>query len=291
MQISLIIPSLNAPTLGRALAALQAQTWPPDEVLVVGRDEAGVLAHFPHVDFIDTNVPVCAARARNLGMEQAQREVFLFLDADCIPEPDWVARHAQCHEAGELVVGGGVALQGSNYWAQSDNISMFHEFVPQHPPGYRAFLPTLNLSVHRSAVEQVGGMDESFPGAAAEDTDWTIRLRQAGYRLYFAPQAVVRHAPARTTWADVVRHWRNLGHNAIRVRHRYPEEFGTPRFARRSRWLRLLSPLIAARVTLGIYRRPLFWRYWQSVPVVYATKIIYCLGAADAVDSGFAFQP
>lgn len=290
MKISLIIPSLNAATLARALNALKEQTRPPDEIIVVGRDEAGVLAAFPQIIFVDSGVPVCAARARNLGMERAQGDVFLFLDADCIPAPDWVAIHAQRQEQGQLVVGGGVALQGSNYWAQSDNISMFHEFVPQHPAGYRAFLPTLNLSVRRSAVEQVGGLDESFPGAAAEDTDWTIRLRQSGYRLYFEPGAIVHHAPVRTTWADVVRHWRNLGHNAIRVRHRYPDEFGTPRLAGRSRWLRLLSPLIAVRVTLGIYARPIFWRYWRCLPVVYVTKIIYCLGAADAVDSGFAFQ-
>jgi GT2 family glycosyltransferase len=224
-------------------------------------------------------------------MSHAGGDVFLFLDADCLPEPEWAEVHAQRQERGDWVVGGSVRLQGSNYWAQSDNVSMFHEFVPEHPPGFRPFLPTLNLSVRRAAVEQVGGMDESFPGAAAEDTDWTIRLRQAGYRLYFEPRAVVRHAPLRTTWAGVRRHWRNLGHNAIRVRHRYPGEFGTPRFARRSRWLRLLSPFIAARVTLGIYARPLFWRYWPSLPIVYATKIIYCLGAADAVDSGFAFQP
>jgi GT2 family glycosyltransferase len=203
MRVSVIIPSLNAPTIGRALAAVAAQTQNPVEIIVVGRDEAGTLTGFPGVRFIDTGRPVCAARARNMGMQAAEGDLFLLLDADCIPRPDWLKRHVARHEAGERVAGGAVALQGSNYWAQSDNISMFHEFVPQHPPGERFLLPTLNLSVRREVFDAVGGMDESFPGAAAEDADWTIRIRRAGYRLFFDPAAVVAHAPARTTWRDV----------------------------------------------------------------------------------------
>jgi cellulose synthase/poly-beta-1,6-N-acetylglucosamine synthase-like glycosyltransferase len=168
---------------------------------------------------------------------------------------------------------------------------MFHEFVPALPAGARFLLPTLNLSLRRGVFESVGGMDESFPGAAAEDADWTIRIRRAGYRLWFDPAAVVAHSPARTAWADVVRHWRNLGHNAIRVRLRYAEAFGTPAGARRAAWWRWLSPLIAARVTAGVYGKRPLWPHWPSLPVVYATKVLYCLGAAAAIDDGFATLP
>ena len=68
MRTSVIIPTLNAPTLARALNALAGQTEPPDEIIVVGRDEARALAAFPAVRFIDTGAPVCAGRARNLGL-------------------------------------------------------------------------------------------------------------------------------------------------------------------------------------------------------------------------------
>ena len=67
MRTSVIIPSLNAPTLARALAAVMAQTEPPAEVIVVGRDEAGALAAFPAGRLLDTGAPVCPALARNLG--------------------------------------------------------------------------------------------------------------------------------------------------------------------------------------------------------------------------------
>ena len=124
-------------------------------------------------------------------MAAATGELLLLLDADCVPRPDWLARHRARHAAGETVVGGAVELRGSNYWAQSDNVSMFHEFVPGLPPGPRLLLPTLNLSLRREVFESVGGMDESFPGAAAEDADWTIRIRRGGRRLWFDPAAVV----------------------------------------------------------------------------------------------------
>ncbi len=290
MRASVIIPSLNAPTLGRALVAVAAQTEPPDEVIVVGRDEAGALRGFPDVPFIDTTRPVCAARARNLGLAAAAGELLLLLDADCIPRPDWLARHRARHDAGEVVVGGAVALEGHNYWAQSDNVSMFHDFVPQLPAGPRFLLPTLNLSLRRAVFAAVGGMDESFPGAAAEDADWTVRIRRAGYRLWFDPAAIVAHSPARTTPRDVARHWRNLGHNAVRVRLRYAAEFGTPAGARHAWWWRLLSPAIAAGVTAGVYAKRPLRRYWRSLPVVYASKLIYCFGAARAIDSGFALS-
>jgi cellulose synthase/poly-beta-1,6-N-acetylglucosamine synthase-like glycosyltransferase len=232
--------------------------------------------------------PVNAATARNRGLRAAQGEVFAFTDADCLPYPEWLERLYRHHAAGAMVVGGGVQVESDNYWAQSDNVSMFHDFIAHGPAGTRPFLPTLNLSVRRSVVEAVGGMDESFPGAAAEDTDWTIRMRRAGYDLYFDPEAIVQHAPARTTWRDVGRHWRNLGKSAIRVRLRYPRDFNTPALAGHPGALRLFAPLIAARVTAGIYARPHFWRYWASLPVVYATKVIFCLGAAETVAAGGA---
>lgn len=181
-------------------------------------------------------------------------------------------------------------MAGSNFWAQADNVSMFHDFVAEHGPGDRPLLPTLNLSVQRKIVDAVGFLDESFPGAAAEDSDWTVRMRMANYRLYFDPTAIVVHAPSRTRWNDVVRHWRNLGYSSIRVRLRYADEFRTSNLARSAFLLRVLSPLIAARVTFGIYVQPIFWRHLRYAPVVYVTKMIYCFGAAASIDHRYAFS-
>lgn len=290
MSISIIIPTLNNHTLTATLAAVVPQTRPGDELLVVGLDEIGVTQAFPQVKFISTGRPQCAAAVRNLGLTHATQEIFLFTDSDCIPAPDWVEKHRHNQAQGQLVVGGGIEIDHPNYWARADNLSMFHEFAVSQPAGVRSLLPTLNLSVHRSVWHKVGGMDESFPKAAGEDSDWTIRMRHAGYTLHFDPTAVVRHAPTRTTWQHVFHHWHHSGHNNIRVRLRYAQEYGTPWWVRSPLALKLLSPFIAAWTTAKIYRSPAAWPYVSCLPVVYATKIVYCFGAAAAVQSKFAFQ-
>ena len=288
-SVSLIIPTLNSSTLGRALEAIRLQTSPPDEVIVVGLDERQVTAGFPEVRFIDTGHPVCAAAARNRGVEAARGDFMVFTDADCVPRPDWLACLRSRHESGESVVGGSVIIEVPNYWALSDNLAMFHAFRPEYQPGARPFLPTLNLSLHRSVWEKVGGLDESFDGAGSEDSDWTIRMRRAGFRLFFDPLAQVLHSPTRRNFRAVARHWRHSGRNSIRVRLRYAQEFGTPQLARNPFLIRLASPLIAALVTGRIFMGPGAARYRATLPVVYLTKIIYCLGAAEALQSGEAF--
>ena len=293
--ISVIIPTLNDKTLAKTLEALTGQSRAADEILVVGRDEAGTTKGYPQVRFLDTGRPVCAAAARNTGIANASGNIIAFTDSDCIPGHDWVENMERAHHQGAHVVGGGVVLEGPNYLAQCDNVSMFHDFVPDHPEGERRFLPTLNLSVQRQVINEIGYMDESFPGASGEDTDWTLRMSLAGYALLFRPRAVVRHAPTRTRWKDVVRHWRNCGYSSIRVRHRYIERVQTPnltlRIIRSAFLLRFLSPIIAVWITAGIYKNPMHWRLLAYLPVVYLTKIIYCFGAAASIDSGFAFDP
>jgi N-acetylglucosaminyl-diphospho-decaprenol L-rhamnosyltransferase len=48
------------------------------------------------------------------------------------------------------------------------------------------------LLVRREAVEQVGGLDESF-FMFSEETDWCFRFRAAGWQVLFAPVADVVH--------------------------------------------------------------------------------------------------
>ena len=287
MKISVIVPTLNNATLPATLEAIGKQTRPADEVVVVGRDEPNYTAPFSFVRFVDTGKPVCAARARNLGMEAAVGDLFVFTDSDCIPAPDWLEKHEQQAQNYDIV-GGGIDIENKNYWAMSDNLSMFHEFSTAKDAGERFLLPTLNMNIKREAWEKVGGMDETFPGAAGEDSDWTIRLRLAGYTLFFDPTIVVRHAPARTTPSDVVRHWKNSGYNNSRVRVKHAAEFGTPWFTRKPFWLRALSPLIAAYISGGIFAQKIYWRYWTTLPIVYATKVIYCWAAARSIEDGFA---
>jgi hypothetical protein len=64
----------------------------------------------------------------------------------------------------------------------------------------------------------------------------------------------------------------------------------TPQGARNAWWWRGLSWGIAGKITFDIYKNRAFWQHWQALPVVYASKIIYCWSAARSIESGFAFE-
>jgi GT2 family glycosyltransferase len=259
------------------------QVMPQDEVIVVGLFDKVLLSQFPGVTFISTGIGVNAATARNKGMAAAKNEVFLFIDSDCIPDDNCLQIHRYYQTQGHKILGGGVEIDNSNLWIRADNLSMFHNFSSTNPPDNKFLLPTLNLSVHRSVWEHLGGLDESFPKAGGEDSDWTLRMRLSGYELKFLPQASVRHVPERGCWNKVYEHWYRSGQNNIRVRLKYDEQFGTPQWVRSAICLKIFSPLIAAWVTLKIAFKAELRTYWSCLPVVYATKVIYCWGAAETV--------
>jgi len=283
MKISIIIPTLNNPTLPKTLASVFQQTCSSDEVLVVGLFEENLCQLFPKARFISTGRPVNAATARNIGMRESKGDVFLFIDSDCIALSNWLETHRKYHQRGIEVLGGGVEITSKNYWTLSDNLSMFHDFMTDCPAGEKFLLPTLNLSLNRSIFERFGGMDESFPGAGGEDSDWTIKLRLAGVPLLFIPTAVVLHSPSRTQFKDLFYHWYHSGQNNIRVRMRYRKEFKTPWWASSPFCLYIFSPFIAAWTTFKMYGSSQFWTYWPNIPAVYITKIIYCWGAANRI--------
>jgi GT2 family glycosyltransferase len=247
------------------------------EILVVGSDAPGLVAQAGPVRLIA--MPLAhASDKRNRGMAEARGAIWLFLDDDCLPADDLLARHLARHAADEQVVGGAVSFADRPYLQLADNLSAFHDLLPSTPAGPRPYLCTANLSVRREAAERCGPME---PGRSrAEDLDWTQRLRMLGYRLYFDPTAIIDHRPARTALPAVWRHWVDDAPFTLAVRRRHAALLETPALAS-YRWPFLwLAPLIAAWATSRTYAHPYARkRYWHILPLVYLTKLAWCWGA------------
>lgn len=281
-QIAIIIPSLNSPLIGQVVTAVCQQTGIDQvtEILVVGQDAAGLLRQNDLVRLMDTGKPVSAGAARNWGIQMTQADLLIFLDSDCLPQPGWLAAHLAAHQAGHRVVGGGVLPQGENYWHLSYNLTLFHETVSLAPAGERPYFPTLNLSVDRVVIQDVGLLDASLE--RGQDVEWTTRMRRQGYLPYFCPEAAIYHAHNRTTLAAVWRDCARSGYYMRQVRLHHPEMLAAPGLLRYRGWVLGLSPWIAAWATWRIVReRPsMFRQYWRTLPAIYLTKMAWCWGAS-----------
>ena len=162
-KISVIIPTLNDPLIDQVVAGVQSQMADAGEIVVVGRDDVGRVPVGIGIRFLETEQPVTAPVARNLGIQAATGNTLVFIDSDCLPRPGWLAGLLNRLASGEDVVIGGVISPTDHYWVLAYNISMFHEFMTHTQPGFRRYSPTLNLAVRQKVIQKVGLMDENLP--------------------------------------------------------------------------------------------------------------------------------
>ena len=133
---------------------------------------------------------------RNAGVRHARGDWLVFVDDDCLPAPDWLARiAAHAAQSGVDVVEGAIhspTLPDHPLWT-----------APVNTAGNAGW--TANLSVRRALFEQLGGFDPDLP-ETAEDMEFHVRSKRAGARWVFAPDAIVVHPPRHATWR---RFWRD----------------------------------------------------------------------------------
>src|SRR5687768_1929723 len=111
-DVSVVVPVRDgADVLGACLDALAAQHGVRAEIVVVDNgstDGTGAIARaHPAVTAVVTEVRPGSYAARNGGIAATRAEVLAFTDADCVPEPGWLA-------AGLAVITGGADLAGGD---------------------------------------------------------------------------------------------------------------------------------------------------------------------------------
>jgi len=134
-----------------------------------------------------------AAAARNVGWRNAQTPWVWFVDSDCVIEPDALSKLLP-HLTDEHV--GAVGGSYNNLRPDALLACLIHEeIVTRHEsmPLRVDFLGGFNVIYRRTVLEAVGGLDERYPGATAEDADLAFRVRHAGYELRFEPASRVGH--------------------------------------------------------------------------------------------------
>jgi glycosyltransferase involved in cell wall biosynthesis len=213
--VSVIIPARDAARwLGACLDAIAAQTAAPaHEVIVVddasADDTAQVARSHPAVTRVVTGSGRGSYAARNAAVALGDGEVLAFTDADCVPDPGWLAAGVGAIESGAGLAGGevvSVALRHPpNAWERYDRAMYLRqdELIREE-----RFAATANLFVRRTVIDDVGAFDASLRSGG--DYEFGRRATGAGYRLVYAPEACVVHRPRASLW-DTWRLHRRLG--------------------------------------------------------------------------------
>jgi glycosyltransferase involved in cell wall biosynthesis len=209
-MVSVIVPARDAaPTLGRALASLEAlELDEPFEVIVVddgSQDETAQIARDHRwVRLVENPQSMGPGAARNAGARAAQGSVLAFTDADCFPTPRWLARGLAQIAHADLV-------QGRVEPDPTQPRTPFDRTLAVEDHG--GFYQTANLFVRREIFESVGGFTDwvleqadhrrwtpdrrrrrAMRTPIGEDTLFAWSARRLGARSAFAEEAVVRHA-------------------------------------------------------------------------------------------------
>jgi len=220
-MISVIIPAYNAAqTLPACLAALQGQTQPPGEIIVVddgSQDQTAQAARAYGVQLLEQPHQGPAA-ARNLGIRQARSDIILLTDADCVPEPTWVAE--MTHPFADPRVAG---VKGSYRTHQQERVARLaqEEFEERYDLLERQatidFIDSHAAAFRTSVLRESGGFDPAFSQANNEDVDLSYRFAEEGLKLVFNRQAVVYHRH-QATWGAYLRlkikrgYWRMMAY-------------------------------------------------------------------------------
>ncbi len=169
------------------------------------------------------------AAARNCGAARATGKFLAFTDDDCRPAPDWLdALAARTAAAPDHLVGGRTvnALPRNCYAVTSQLIiDVAYAYYNEHGAEAR-FFASNNMLIPADRFRSIGGFDPSF--TTSEDRELCDRWLRYGYRMSYAPDAVVHHAHPLT----LRRFWRQhfgYGRGAWRF-HRIREQRGAGAF-------------------------------------------------------------
>lgn len=239
-RVSVIVPHYrDLAGLDACLTALTAQTARAHQIIVADNNSpegaarlAEVIAGRAELTIVETPG---AGPARNGGVAVATGDTLAFTDSDCLPQAEWLANGLRAL-AGYDFVGGAmdVLVQDENHITAAEAFERVFAFDNRAYVLQKQFTVTANLFCSRTVFDDVGG----FRVGVSEDLEWCKRAAQKGYRIGYAPDALVGH-PARRTWADLKKKWSRLDREAFELALEAP--------AGRLRWLlkALVMPLSA----------------------------------------------
>jgi GT2 family glycosyltransferase len=250
--VSFVVPTFKRPAaLQLTLEALLSVDYPVERYEIVVVDDSGGGEAAAVIRALSTNraplryvaqANLGAASARNRGAHLAEGELLVFCDDDAIVEPSHIRQHLATQRDYERAWVAGVSrfygparatLEGTPFGRyRLDLEERFEAEADTRDLGAgRAaaeFLSARNLAVRRDDFFALGGFDEGFPYAGAEDQDLSYRARAAGYSLIRDHTIVVLNNEPTVTLGQFCMREERSAHTAVVLARKHPEVVQRP---------------------------------------------------------------
>lgn len=213
MRASVIIPVWNGwKYLPSCLEALLAQDYPDVEIIAVDNASTDgsadrVAERYPQVRLIRNKQNRGFAGGCNVGLQAARGDMLVLLNQDTVVQSGWLRALAEALRRPDVGVVGckilyadGRTIQHAGGWIEwplglTHHYGRGEEDTGQwNTPRPVDYVTGAALAFRRDVLERVGPLDEGFWPGYFEDTDFCLRVRQAGYEIWYVPDAVVLHA-------------------------------------------------------------------------------------------------
>jgi glycosyltransferase involved in cell wall biosynthesis len=212
--LSVIIPTRNrAKSLKVLLDSLQSAARPNStkvEIIVVNNgstdetsqilnEEAGIARP---LELVVLHQPIPGkANAINLALTVAQGEILMIVDDDVSIHPQCLVKHLDAYEQSSFSAVQGKVQPGRDPEGQCADLRQLQKYnIPLVDYGDEINqiqgLTGTNMSFKREVLERIGAFDVRLgPGAAgfSEDTEFSMRIRRAGFKIGYTPHAIVYH--------------------------------------------------------------------------------------------------
>jgi len=172
-----------------------------------------IITDFPTVSFIFEKRHVSYAAANNAGARESRGKYILFLNPDTIVKPgsidgllEFIQNTPDCGAVGPRLANRDAVIEISRALDPGIFSEAFMKFLKSLPAGlkYRIFgidktrktdvVVGAALMIRREAFTGVEGFDEEYP-LYFEESDLCLRIRKAGWKVYYYPKAEILHFP------------------------------------------------------------------------------------------------
>ncbi len=270
-DLSFIIPVYNRPTeVKELLDSLKVQLLKNFEIIIV-EDGSDISSEEVVKSFME-DLPISyfvipnggPGQARNYGAQKASGKYLIILDSDCILPPGYTKNVTKEIEQTKADAFGGPDKAADNFTTiqKAINYSMTSFFTTGGIRGGKKkmdkFYPrSFNMGIKKEVYDKLNGFSTMRFG---EDIDFSIRIYEAGYKVFLFPSAWVYHK-RRTDWKKFFRQVYNSGIARINLYKRHPQSLKA---------VHLLPAVFSLGVLFLIIGS--FFKWWFILPLP-----VYCL--------------